>query len=195
MNGGRPTVALPVLVSGLEAEMIRLGTRTRRRSGTGAPGAACSGTSLPAASKSSRWTWPWSGSTRPAASSPRSRPGRSGRPTCTCSGSPRCWATTRPTALCCAATPALSAGCLQMRALSSPGSGHGCLLSGARRQCALTGRSPASSRRSRARAAGWPAATPGQSGRSPPRWPDTRPRPSSRSCARLRRRGSLPKRA
>ena len=59
--------------------------------------------------RSSRWTWPWRGSMRPAASSPRSRPERSSRPTSTCSGSPRCWATTRPTVPCCAATPARSA--------------------------------------------------------------------------------------
>ena len=73
------------------------------------------------------------------------------------------------------------------RPLSSPGSGHGCgPRSGAPRRCGLTGRRPGSSPRSRARAAGWPAATPGWSGRLSPRWPATRPRPSSRSCARLR---------
>ena len=90
-------VALPVLVSGLEAEMIRLGYKDSTMVWYHGPGAACSGTSLPAAWRSSRWTWPWSGSMRPAAaSSPRSRPERSSRPTCTCSGSPRCWATTSP---------------------------------------------------------------------------------------------------
>ena len=40
-------------------------TRTRRWSGTGAAGAACRSTSLPAASRSSRWMWRWRGSTRP----------------------------------------------------------------------------------------------------------------------------------
>jgi hypothetical protein len=102
----------------------------------------------------------------------------------TYSGSPRCWASTRLTALCCAATPARSANWPQARPLPSPGSRHGCgPPSGAHRRCGLTGRWPGSSPRSPARAAGWPAATPGRSGRSPRRWPDTRPRPSSRSCA------------
>ena len=62
------------------------------------------------------------------------------------------------------------------------------------RRCGPTGRWPGSSPRSRARAAGWPAATQGWSGRSSPRWPDIRPRPSSRSCAPCGpSSGSLPK--
>jgi len=60
----------------------------------------------------------------------------------------------------------------------------GCRSPGAAiRRCGPTGRWPGSSPRSPVRAGGWPAATPGRSGRSPPRRPATRPRPSSRNGA------------
>ena len=82
------------------------------------------------------------------------------------------------------AIPARSAGCPQARPLSSPGSG----LAAGRGAERLDGAGlrdgwPRSSRGSPAPAAGWPAATPGWLGRLSLRWPATRRRPSSRSCA------------
>ena len=54
-------VALSVLVSGLDAEMARLGCKDPAMAWHRAVGAAWSGTSLPAGRKSSRWTWRWRG--------------------------------------------------------------------------------------------------------------------------------------
>src|SRR5207248_2735031 len=102
MIGGRPMVALPVLVSGLEAEMIRLGYKDStmvwyrgawRRLQRYFAACGVEEFSLDVAME---WVDEACGGF-----SPRSRPERSSRPMCICSGSLRCWAITRPTALCC----------------------------------------------------------------------------------------------
>jgi hypothetical protein len=70
-------VALPVLVSGLEAEMIRLGYKDLTMAWYHGAWRRLQRYFTFRGVGSSRWTWPWSGSMRPAAaSSPRSRPGR-----------------------------------------------------------------------------------------------------------------------
>ena len=69
---------LSALVSGLDAELTRWVTRTRRWSGTGAAGTAWRGSSLPVASRSSPWTWRRRGSARQTLSltPERSQPGQ-----------------------------------------------------------------------------------------------------------------------
>ena len=182
----RPTamVTLFSLVSGLDAELVRLGYKGSTMVGIGAAGAAWRSSSLPAAWKSSHGIWPWCGSTKPAAFSARSRPARSSRPMSTCSGSPRCPAITRSTGRCCAATPAPLAGWLGTGRTPSPGSRCGCGPPAVPcRPCGRMRRWLGSSSRSWILAAGRLVVTRGRSRRSFPRWRDTSSRPSSRNCA------------
>jgi hypothetical protein len=149
--------------------------RTRRWSGTGAAGAGWRGSSLPVASRSFPWTRRWPGSMRRAASSIRSGRTRSNRTISICSGSPRCSAITRCMGRCCDATPVPWTSWTGMVPMRSSGSRRGCgPLPAPHRPCERMGRWPRNLSRSRAPMAGWPGAMPGQSGRSWPRWPDTR---------------------
>ena len=92
-------VTLSVLVSNLDAELVHQGYKNSTMLWYRGCWRRLERFSPPAAWQSSPGTWRWRGSTKPAASSTRSRPARSRRLMFTCSGSRRCWTITRPTAV------------------------------------------------------------------------------------------------